>query len=736
MKWLFWRRIFGVGIVVGSLASASGAETENGGNSGRVDAERLASSAREAGQWLTTGRDQGNTSYSPLSKINRQNVSQLGFAWEYDLGTQRGQESTPLVVDGVMYHVGNYGKVYAVDAGNGKEIWTYTPKFNGQLSRYEGNDIVSRGLVVWKGSIIALAPDCKLIALDAVKGTERWQVDTLDDDKKPYVCNGAPQLAGDVVVVGNAGGDVNPGGLRGYVSAFDVESGRFRWRFYTVPSLEEKNPSESMVRAAKTWDPKRDAKHGGGGAAWHSMTYDPSLGLIYVGTGNASPYLRPRDPGKSMDNLYAASIVALHAGSGEYAWHYQTTPGDRWDFDSTMTLVQADIEIKGQVRHVLMQANKNGYFYVLDRATGAPISAVPFAQVTWSSAMDRNFRPIVTENANYWAGPKLIYPSVQGAHSWPPMSYSPQTGLVYIPVLDAPNVMVDLERNPGATVKAFDQYTDGVAYVFPDKDYDPSAWTPLLGNLPKIPLTNSKTGKPLIRSYVKALDPVSGKIVWEHATSEGYLLLDGGTLATAGNLVFAGREDGTLIAYEARTGEILKTLSTGVAMMAAPMTYEVNGEQYVAVAEGHGGSYPGTFMDTAGMKYLNKNRLLAFKLGGASEISKPQLRADDPYREPPRATADPAKVAKGYRLFTVYCARCHSFGVPGVTPDLSKLRDGIENIETFQAIVLKGLFSSMGMPRFDDVLSPTDTDALHVYLVDEAWKGYKAQQSTAAAAKP
>lgn len=714
----------------------TGASTGMSG-SGRVDSVRVSDSVREPGQWLTTGRDFSGAYFSPLAAINSDTVKQLGFAWEFKLGTSRGLEATPLVVDGIMYTTGNWGVVYALDAATGKLRWRYDPKSDPQVARFEQNDVVNRGLVVWQGKVYVVSSDCRLIALEAAAGFVLWQVDSLINHKQPYVCSGAPQIAGNLIVVGNAGADTSAGGLRGYVTAFDSETGARRWRFFSVPAPGDADPSPEMAVAARTWNPRRNPSFGGGGNVWNGMAYDPKLGLVYLGTGNAAPYGAPRDSqGSGTDNLYAASIIALHAETGRLAWYFQSTPGDRWDFDATATMVLADLMIHGRRRATLLQANKNGYFYVLDRVTGTPMSAKAFSYINWSSGLDGTFRPILTKSADYHSSPKLIYPSVQGAHSWPPMAFSPRTGLAYIPAIDAPSFLVDLTRNPGANIKYVDEATDGVAYIVPDRDFNPGAWQPVVGSLPKVPATNPKTGKAVVRSSIKAWDPIKQRIVWEQGTSDGYMLVDGGTLATAGDVVFAGREDGKFVAYDARTGSVLKVLDTGTPIMAAPMTYEVDGTQYVALMAAHGGGYLGSFLGTAGMKYVNEGRIIAFKLGGAPDVPKPPVRADEPYRKPPPMTASAATVAAGLRLFNVWCARCHSLGVPGVTPDLSRLRHGIDNIAVFEAIVLEGAFVSRGMPRFDDSLSPADAAALHAYLVDQAWQSYRRQTAPAGKTPP
>jgi quinohemoprotein ethanol dehydrogenase len=315
--------------------------------------------------------------------------------------------------------------------------------------------------------------------------------------------------------------------------------------------------------------------------------------------------------------------------------------------------------------------------------------------------------------------------STNGAHLWEPMAFSPRTGLAYIPVIDAPSFLIDLNHNPGAGIKFVDEATDGVAYVVPDESFDAVALRPIVGSLPSLPAINPKDGKPRVRAVIRAWDPVAQRVIWEQQTSKDFVLNDGGTLATGGDLVFAGREDGAFVAYDAKTGAILRMLSTGTPIMAAPMSYEVNGTQYVAVMGGHGGGYLGSFAGTAAMKYVNEGRIMVFKLGGEAAVPQPPVRVAEPGHQPPPRTASPAEIQSGAKLFTIWCARCHSPGIPGVTPDLSHLRDGIDNLAVFQAIVLQGALLSGGMARFDDVLSPADTTAIHAYLVDQAWADFK-----------
>jgi quinohemoprotein ethanol dehydrogenase len=646
-------------------------------------------------------------------------------------------EATPLVVDGVMYLSGNWGKIYALDATNGKPLWTFDPHSDALYAKWALVDVITRSLAVWKGKVYTVATDCRLFALDARTGQLVWQASALADEKAGgYACDGAPQVAGKVVIVGNSGGENGRGGSRGYVSAFDAATGKFAWRFYTVPSLGDTKPNSEMQRAAATWDPNRDPAFGGGGNAWGLMTYDPDLDLVYFGTGNAAPWNGARDwsGGKSTDRLYAASIIALHSSSGRMAWHYQTTPGDVWDFDSTMNLVLATLKVDGKSRRVLMQANKNGYFYVLDRATGQPVSARAFAYMNWSTGVDSSFRPIVdAAAANYDASPKIVYPSAVGAHSWQPMSYSPASGLVYIPAIDTGNIMIDVRKNPGAQLVDVDGQS-GVELLFPDKSLSYEFWQPMIGNVPKFAATPPDGKKPPLRSTLVAWDPVAGRKVWEQQTSQDYLVMDGGALSTGGGVVFAGREDGTFVVYDAASGNILKVLDTGTPIMAAPMTYAVGGHQYVAVLSGHGGQYM-NFLGTSALKYINEGRVLAFALHGAAEVPKPEVRPESPMGAPPPRSGSQEVVNAGRNLFFNNCAKCHTLGAPGITPDLTR-SNIVASEDAFKAVLLKGALMPMGMPRFDDKLTAADASALRSYFIDQWWDAYTQKNSSRPAAEP
>ncbi len=691
--------------------------------SAAVDAARLQRAPSEPSQWLAPGRDQQGSYYSPLAGINDRNVGALGFAWQYATGTFRGLEATPIVVDGTMYTSGNWGVVYALDAGSGRLLWSFDPHNVGQAARFTCCDIVNRGVAVWEGRVYVASLDGRLFALDARDGKVVWTVDTLIDHRQPYSVTGLPQIAAGAVVIGNSGSDMGQGGVRGYVTAYDLVTGKQRWRFFTVPSRDDKQADEAMRAALASWDPQAEPR---GGTVWAGMSYDPELSFLYVGTGNASPYQeRGRNPsGGHGDDLYACSIIALDAHTGKLAWYYQTTPGDNWDQDADAPFIQADLKIDGRTRKVLMQASKNGFFYVLDRKSGELISGKPFTYVNWATGLDAHGRPVLTSTADYREQPQVIYPNYNGGHSWTPMSYSGQTHLVYIPVIDAPMVWVDLVNKPLKYVEG----TFGVGGLPMDRTYDPQALEPFFG---KLPAFDAGGPRHITHNLLRAWDPVKQATVWERETSRDYLVYDGGVLSTAGNLVFQGRLDGSFYAYAADTGRLLKKLRTGVATMAAPMTYEIAGVQYIAVMQGYGGGAIGTEFppQSAGRHYLNEGRIVVFRLGGGA-VPLPAPQPKVVFDQPPQRTGTPADIDRGASLYATHCARCHVFGV-GPLPDLRRIPSEVTAI--FNDIVLHGRLAPLGMARFDDLLSPADVEAIHDYVIDEAWKAFAAQRAAGAA---
>jgi quinohemoprotein ethanol dehydrogenase len=681
--------------------------------------------ATQADQWPAPGRDPDGTYYSPLKDIDAGNVARLGFAWQYRLGTHRGLEATPLVIDGVMYAVGNFGRVYALEASTGREIWVYDPSIDGQWGRYACCDAVNRGLVAFAGRLYVGAQDGFLHAIDARTGHLLWKVDTLvaRSPHKPYTVTGAPLLAGDVVVIGNSGGDF--AGARGYVSAYALGTRALRWRFYTVPRNPAEGPQDQphLAAALATWDSHYRWEKGSGGNVWDGMAYDPALKLVYVGTGNAAPYNSHLGGLKGGDELYAASIIAIRVDTGALAWYYQTVPGDRWDYDSTQKLVLADLDLDGRQRKVLMQAAKNGFYYVLDRASGELLSAHNFAYVNWAKGIDpKTGRPISDPRADYDRGPALLFPSEAGAHSWQPMAFDAQRGLTFIPVIESGNVLIETSDRPAGLVEG--QFTTP---AFAPEAYDPLALRSLYGALPPFEeLARGIKTNTASHGVLRAWSVAQHRVLWEVPTASSW---DGGVLATGSGLVFQGDANGYLNAYAADTGRRLASIQLGSSMMAAPMTYRVNGTQFIAIMAGYGGGavIVGAPLDpaSAAYRYGNEGRIIALKLGGPTPPLPPPA-VDPPPPSPPPQHAGADQLRSGEILYNRYCMRCHVFG-RGVLPDLRRLDPATHTI--FNSIVLGGAYAPKGMGRFDDVLSAADADAIHAYLIDQASQLAKAPQA-------
>jgi len=661
---------------------------------GDVNESRIINADREPGNWMTYGRTYGEQRFSPLHQINDQNVSQLGLAWYYDLDTNRGQEATPIVVDGVMYFTSAWSRVFALHAATGKLLWSYDPKVPGNWAVNACCDVVNRGVAVWNGKIFVGTLDGRLIALDAATGRRIWETLTIDPSFR-YTITGAPRAAKDKVIIGNGGGEF---GVRGYVSAYDSETGKLVWRFYTVPGDPSK-PVESpiLVKAAKTWSGDW-WKLGGGGTVWNTITYDPELDQLYIGTGNGTPWSAKFRSPKGGDNLLTCSIVALKPDTGEYVWHYQEDPADAWDFDADEDIILAELVIDGRARKVLLQAPKNGFFYVLDRATGALISAKPYTFVNWANGVDLGTgRPMENALSRYLGGdPAPIVPGPIGAHSWQPMSYSPLTRLTYIPVNDA-----------------------GFKYKLPES-FEAKKLAPNYGidvvaaGLPQ----DSKVKKAILRSVkgkLVAWDPAQQKAAW---TIERAGPWNGGTLTTAGNLVFEGTASGNFEAYRANNGGKLWSFPAQTGVMAGPVSYEVSGEQYVAVLAGWGGVFPlvAGEVSFASGRVRNISRMLVFRLGGKANLPPMQAGEQLQLTALPNP-ATPRTIRKGEQLFQSYCAGCHGDVAVsgGVLPDLRRSSALSDN--SWFEIVLRGDFESQGMVAFSEELSREDAGAIRSYVI-------------------
>ncbi|MDA0820151.1 MAG: PQQ-dependent dehydrogenase, methanol/ethanol family [Proteobacteria bacterium] len=694
-------RKFGIALAAALTLSAC---SESG-----VDGEALLNAGDDGANWITYGRTYDEQRFSPLDQINTANVEELGLAWFADMDTARGQEATPLVIDGKLYLTTAWSKVKAYDGVTGALLWEYDPEVPGETAVKACCDVVNRGLATWGDSLFLGTLDGRLVKLDRETGAVAWSKQTTDPEQS-YTVTGAPRIIDGKVLIGNGGAEF---GVRGYIAAYDAGSGQELWRFYTVPEgTEDETSPEYLQAAAETWNTEVLAGSdaiGGGGTVWDSMAYDPDLNLLYIGVGNGSPWNRAyRSPGEDGtgegDNLYLSSIVAIRPDTGEYVWHYQTTPGETWDYTATQHIMLADMEIDGAQRQVLMQAPKNGFFYVLDRATGEFISAKPYVTVNWATGIDESGRPIENPETRIdkTGQAAIVTPGALGGHNWHPMAYHPDENLVYIPAFEAGMVY-----SPEADWK-------------PDRDrgfnvgFDLSA-----GDLPPdLGFRKEITGT--LKGMLVAWDPVAQEPRW---TVEHPGPWNGGLLATAGGLVFQGTAGSEFNAYNATNGEKLWSFPAQTGVVAPPVTYTIDGEQYVAVLAGWGGAYA-LSVDGQAIRDLapvrNISRLLVFKLGADGALP-PELELANLPLDPPPSRANSATISLGGEKYARYCAVCHAPGAVGSTvlPDLR--RSGtLSNPASWQAVVREGMLQSRGMANFADSLSAEESNAIREWVVFRA----------------
>ena len=669
---------------------------------GLIDDKRIIEAESEPGNWLAHGRTYEERRFSPLSKINKDSVSDLGLFWYKDMGTNRALEATPIVVDGIMFFTSTWSKVYAVEAKTGKTIWKFDPKVPGEWARKACCDIVNRGVAVYNGKVFFASLDGKLFSLNAETGEKIWEVDTITDRSRAYTITGAPRVAKGKVYIGNGGAEY---GVRGYVTAYDSETGDLVWRFFTVPgdpSLGFEDPAMEM--AAKTWKGNNWWEFGGGGTVWNSIVYDPDFNNVYLGAGNGSPWTREiRSPGGG-DNLFLSSIIAVDADTGKYKWHYQTTPADNWDYTAVQDMALADMEIDGEKKKVLLQAPKNGFFYVIDRSNGKVLRAHPFAAVTWATHVDlETGRPVENPEVDYSDNGSWVLPGPLGAHNWQAMSVDLEAGLVYIPT----------QENAFFYAMQGDYKKTGIY------KRNPGGWN--LGiemsSLAQNVLNNLES-QPAPGGFLKAFNPLTGETNWSVPIPHYW---NGGVLATAGGLVFQGDALGMFSAYDKETGERLWEFNTYTSMLAPPITFEIDGEQYVSVLTGSGGGdlFGGEPLPPieiqASLTYNNFGRLLVFKLGGEKELPIPDVR-DKTIPEQQLAEVSTREIRNGESGYNEYCAVCHGFIVKsaGGISDLRKMSSGTHDL--FNQIVLEGLLASNGMASFSDVLSEEEVDNIHHYI--------------------
>jgi len=645
--------------------------------------------------WLAYGRTYDEQRYSPLQQINENNVGDLGVEWFLDLPNDRSLTGTPLVVDGVLYFNGSYNVIRAVDAKSGKVLWEYDPDVIG----HSGDRLRilwdwNRGIAFWKGKVITATIDGRLIAIDAKTGQEVWTTQTYDPEL-PLFITGAPKVFKDKVIIGNGGTEW--GGSRGFVTAYDAATGEQAWRFFIVPG----NPADgfednAQKMAAETWTGEW-WEHGGGGNVWHGITYDPEFDQILLGTGNGSPWNRKIRSPDGGDNLFLCSVVALDADTGKYRWHYQTTPGETWDYNSSMDIMLVDLKHPERDLKVILHAPKNGFFYIINRSNGKLLSAEKFVKVDWASGVDmKTGRPIEREGARYEDGEELVWPSAFGGHNWHAMSYNPNTGLVYIPSIEMPGLFSD-------------NHIDIQAWKSPYWQFDPA-----------VAFGEDRVGADAGTGALRAWDPLRQKLVWEVPLPGVW---NPGTMTTAGNLLFQGRADGTFYAYDAKTGKPLWHTDLGSGISAPPITYSIDGKQYVSLLVGWGGAgsaTPGFLGGQHGWAYkAHPRRLVTFALDGKTLLPpSPPPVFPQPLRVP--FDIDEDQAVAGAQVYVESCLMCHGAGGEsgGYAPDLRAAASVIDT-ETFKDIVIDGSLRANGMPDFKN-LSEDDLVAVQHFIRRQA----------------
>lgn len=663
-------------------------------------------------EWPFYGRDQQEQRFSPIEEINRETVGKLGLAWVQEVDSDRGQEATPIMVDGVIYVSTAWSLVYAFDAATGRQLWMFDPETDRKTLVKACCDAVNRGVAVANGKVFVGTLDGRLVAIDAKSGKLAWTSDTLEGapPQMKYTITGAPRIARKNVIIGNGGADM---GARGYVTAYDMDSGKLAWRFYTTPNPDGKPDGAAsdevlLTKAQGTWGEGEGEgswrNTGGGGTVWDGMTYDPDAGLFYIGTGNGGPFDYQIRSGGKGDNLFLSSIVALNPDSGKYVWHYQTTPQDSWDYTASQQIISARLKIGGEDRDVLMQAPKNGFFYVIDRKTGELLSAKPFAPVTWASGVDlKTGRPILNPGVHYLDAPSVQQPGPFGAHSWQAMSFSPRTGLVYIPVQLTTGVY---ERDKNFRYRSMGQNAGMKPVEFPEEQLED--------------IRKMSTGQLL------AWDPVKQEAAW---SVPHRWFVNGGTLVTAGDLVFQGDIDGILTAYDAYKGEKLWSFDTGTSIIAPPISYRVKGQQYIAVMTGFGGA--GALIGKLVPEQARRNgRLMVFRLGGTPQTPREAEAELTPIDVTGITSAGDPKA--GAIEYVNTCSGCH--GANASNPYIADLRrsGALRDHDMWQSIVIDGVLKEQGMVGFRPIMTPEQAENVRAYVLVQARKGQAAQAQAAA----
>ena len=668
--------------------------------------------SNDGANWVGYGRTYDEDHYSPLQQINTGNVSRLGLVWHYDLPVTISSFAAPLAVDGTLYFSTGLSVLHAMDAATGKLLWQYDPKVPEVAGEKLRPAHGIRGIAYWHDRVIAGTQDGRLLAVDAKSGHLLWSVQTTEGPNDGRYITGAPRVFNGKVIIGHGGADFSP--VRGYVTAYDAADGHQLWRFYLVPGDPAKGfEDEAMRKAASTWKGQW-WKFGGGGTVWNAITYDPDFNRIYLGSGNGDPWNQNiRSPGGG-DNLFLCAIVALDADTGRYVWHYQTNPGETWDFNSAMDIELATLTLHGERRQVILHAPKNGFFYVIDRKDGRLISAEPFTKVTWASRIDlASGRPVENPEARFPSGETVIQPGGTGGHNWEPMAFSPLTHLVYIPTVVLPFEYDARGIDPAKWQPAPHLQTNTGFKAFELKDPPPIAPVPL-GNL-------------------QAYDPATQKTVWEVPLSAPY---NGGVAVTAGGLVFQGNAQGRFVAYDAQSGHVSWSFDAEDGIIGQPITYLVKGRQYVTVITGFSGvpAALGPQVAQFGWEYrTQQRRVLTFALDGHDALPPKPVSVPQPFADDPNFVVEPERVDRGVKIYSGRCFACHGLAAvaAGTAPDLRKSPIPL-NAAAFEQIVQAGGLEPRGMPKFGELTSEQLLDLRHLIRYEARFA--IAQQAKTAAA--
>ncbi len=723
---LSWQPVL---VLVIGIALAACSSPDESSDQAALQSQRLAGSTelqiegQPGDSWPSYSRDHYEQRYAPATQINRETIDRLGLHYAVDLQAKLGSSATPLMVDGLLVFPTNWNIVVAIDALTGEEVWRYDPQTPRFSMRTMGGAL-SRGVASHRGKIVIPTIDGRLIAVKLANGEKLWEVDTFDGGR----CNqavaacyisGAPRVADGKVFIGFGGAEQN---ARGYVSAYDVENGDFLWRFYTVPGdpKSDAHPEHpEMVQAAATWgDSWNEFGFGGGGTVWDSIVYDPDFDQLLIGVGNGGPVFpgHVRAPGAG-DQLFLASIVSLHPDTGEMNWYYQQNPGEQWDYTATQSIILAELEFDGELKKVAMQAPKNGFFYVLDRETGKLLSAEKYAHVTWAERIDLDSgRPVETGQSDYSETPRWVAPGPIGANNWQPSAYSPKEGLFYISGRES---VFLYHVHPDYTGPESYDLRQGLT----NNGFD------VLG-LPDLMSASQASPAVEMAGMLKAFNPRSGKLQWQVELPHFW---NGGLLATAGSLVFIGTADGKFQAYDSAEGVKLWEFDTWSSIISSPISYRLNGEQYIALTTGtgmasHTMGYSGP---TASYRYGNASHLLVFKLDSRTPFPEPDL-VDRTIPEATKGLVVDGDVVRGKRLYHTYCHVCHGGTVrsDGVIPDLRLMNLAVHQI--FANIVLDGVFQVKGMPSFSDLLQKEDANDIHAYILERIAEDRRLEQESAA----